>query len=254
MPYFHCTNEPFADKIQFSLDKAREFNPDYILRCASDDWLSSNWCKLMLSKFESDTGFGATFVCHTVRCSASFGQAASSIQIVRHVVYKNTSRYGESLAPGRLWSCAVLDKIDWQLTKGGKHNTLDGVASRFAKKSGAKFFLYKGNAIVHINVPNDNSFHALLGRAIGIQQSELAKDFEQKWCFGMRSLCDLLIQDGFSVRKKWTNFIKPFSHAQMQTLMQQRVIDNAVLCGLEKMTQYLPDMGCEIFLEAKMEE
>jgi glycosyltransferase involved in cell wall biosynthesis len=152
VPYFHCPNEPFVGKVQFSLDKARELNPDYVLRCGSDDWLSSNWCKFMLSKFDVDTGFGATFVCHTVRYLPSLDQASCNIQIIRHVVYKGTPRYGESLSPGRLWSRTSLDKIDWQLTKNARHDNVDGTAARCVKKSGAKTFLYKGNAITHLAI------------------------------------------------------------------------------------------------------
>ena len=38
----------------------------------------------------------------------------------------------------------------------------------------------------------------------------------------------------------------------MQECMQNRIIDENLLLGLDKMTEYLPEFGAEIFLNCKV--
>jgi len=57
---------------------------------------------------------------------------------------------------------------------------------------------------------------------------------------------------GFSILNYWTYFIKPFSNEQMEKLLRLKIIDKKIIVGFKNMSKYLPDMGCEMFVEVKI--
>jgi len=46
-------------------------------------------------------------------------------------------------------------------------------------------------------------------------------------------------------------FIKPFTHAQMQQLIEAGILTTALIDGLIRMEQHLPGLGAEIFVNAR---
>jgi SAM-dependent methyltransferase len=115
----------------------------------------------------------------------------------------------------------------------------------------------KPETIVLTYVPNANSFHRLLALESGLIQSnyefsENDKLFGRRNVFNLESIASLFTKSGFKVIKKDTYFIKPFTHEQMNALMGLSFFTEEILAGFYKMTKYLPDMGCEIFLAATM--
>jgi len=116
-----------------------------------------------------------------------------------------------------------------------------------------------GNTVVHINVPNANSFHRLLAKKMGLikdehEMSERNLLYQQHEVFDTASLTGLLAQTGFEVVESGGYFVKPFTHDQMYQMMKNNIIDENVLDGLYLMTEYLPDLASEIYINCKKEE
>lgn len=111
------------------------------------------------------------------------------------------------------------------------------------------------STVVITYVPNANSFHRLLAFESGLiksnyEFSENDKLFGRRNVFNIQSITSLFITSGYSVLTTDTYFIKPFTHEQMDSLLGLSFFTNEILYGLFKMTKYMPDMGCEIFLAA----
>lgn len=105
--------------------------------------------------------------------------------------------------------------------------------------------------IVHINVPNMVSFHRLLGGCMGIidsidSLSEKDMEFSHKTMFDKESLLEILSCNGFNILTQGSYLIKPFDDEKMSL-----IVDKELIVGLEKMISYFPNMGCEIYAEAK---
>ena len=115
------------------------------------------------------------------------------------------------------------------------------------------------NSVVHINVPNAHSFHRLLAVKAGLINSEYKRSdtqirLQQYHTFGLNTLSMLCVKNGFTIIDKGTYFIKPFTHAQMEALMENGIIGRAVMDGFYDMIQYMPDLGAEIFMNLKKED
>jgi len=113
------------------------------------------------------------------------------------------------------------------------------------------------DTIVIINVPNANSFHRLLAFEANIIRSifEPSKTdlmFNRYTRFDKQLLFKLLDYNGFAILNYWTYFIKPFSNEQMERLLKLKIIDKKIIVGFKNMSKYLPDMGCEMFVEVKI--
>ena len=108
--------------------------------------------------------------------------------------------------------------------------------------------------LVHINVPNANSFHRLLAKEMGIinevkQFSERNKKLQQNTVYTIDELKEQCIAAGFSIVSSGSYFIKPFTHDQMYRMMVNGILDENVLEGLYKMTEYMPEAGAEIYVD-----
>lgn len=109
---------------------------------------------------------------------------------------------------------------------------------------------------VHFNVPNVRSFHRLLALEMGIiddlfEQSETERRFQRHTRFDSARLAELLRANGFEILDSATYFIKPFTHAQMDALVRSGTCGPEVIDGLDRMTKYLPGMGCEIYANVR---
>ena len=69
----------------------------------------------------------------------------------------------------------------------------------------------------------------------------------------METLTQLVENSGFQIIEKGSYFIKPFTHDQMGKLLENRIISKDVLEGLYKMSDELPGVGSEIYLNVKKE-
>ena len=113
------------------------------------------------------------------------------------------------------------------------------------------------NTIVHINVPNAYSLHRLLAYEMGIigDVHELSKNnlqFQQYSVFDMEMLCDVMVENGFTILDKGSYFCKPFAHQQMSKMQEVNILNEQILDGLDRLVKYMPEYGSEIYVNAKI--
>ena len=113
------------------------------------------------------------------------------------------------------------------------------------------------DTIVHFNVPNARSLHRLCAFHAGIIKniddlSERNVVLQQHSVFTKESLRDILICYNFDIIEGGSYFIKPFTHDQMEMMITNGIISENILDGLYKMSDELPEYGCEIYFNCKM--
>ncbi|MEI6821256.1 MAG: class I SAM-dependent methyltransferase [Bacteroidota bacterium] len=119
--------------------------------------------------------------------------------------------------------------------------------------------LIQPNTIIHIDVPNANSFHRILAFEMGIIDTifELSNNnlrFQQQKVFDIETLSNIITNHKFKIINSGTYFIKPFTHKQMSDLIENEIINKTVLDGLYKMIKYMPNLGSELFIEFKIND
>ena len=107
--------------------------------------------------------------------------------------------------------------------------------------------------ILHVNVPNAKSFHRLLAHEMGLilspyQLTERNQSLEQYRVYDRKAITSLVENNGFVVRDSGGYFIKPFTHSQMEKLVE--LVGGNILEGLWRMGVNFPDMAGEIFVNA----
>lgn len=115
------------------------------------------------------------------------------------------------------------------------------------------------NTIVYSFVPNARSIHRLLAYKMGIIKNIYEKSghdelFDRQKVYDIDSFNTLLTRNGFKVIESGSYFMKPFTHDQMNDLMNYRLIDKPILDGFDKMIDFLPDMGAEIWNICKVND
>ncbi len=115
----------------------------------------------------------------------------------------------------------------------------------------------RNDTVVHINVPNVRSFHRILALKMGIienlfEKSEIGKELQRRSYFDKEFLFEMMRKTGFKILSFGTYFIKFFSNKQMETIIKNKIIDKSLIDGLEKMIGYMPELGCEMFVEVKI--
>ena len=113
------------------------------------------------------------------------------------------------------------------------------------------------DTVVHINVPNAYSLHRLLAVAMGLiadpaAPSDTQRTMQQRATPYDRGLLEAeLAASGLQVTDGGTLFVKPFTHAQMQQLVDQGFMTTAMLDGLDRLVQWLPELGSELWVNAR---
>ena len=112
------------------------------------------------------------------------------------------------------------------------------------------------NTILHINVPNCKSFHLLWAYESGLIKqigglTDRAKQLQQNSTFDLESLERLANDFDLKILDKGSYFIKPFNHSKMEQCIKYNLIDQKLLDGLDAMIKYMPQLGCEIFVNCR---
>ena len=113
------------------------------------------------------------------------------------------------------------------------------------------------STILHVNVPNARSLHRLLAVAMGLiqsptQQSQTQRLMQQRDTpYDSHSLRAELSFAGFDMVEEGGLFVKPFTHSQMQELIETGFMTQAMLDGLDNLINLLPDIGSEIWVNAR---
>jgi ubiquinone/menaquinone biosynthesis C-methylase UbiE len=114
------------------------------------------------------------------------------------------------------------------------------------------------NTIVHFNVPNALSFHRVLASSMGIIASPYSVSETQlrmqqdNFVFDLDSLKKYLLNFEFEAFECGSYFLKPFSHHQMHQLSQTGFITEKMLDGFNKIIEYFPSNGSEIFVNCRV--
>lgn len=113
--------------------------------------------------------------------------------------------------------------------------------------------------IVHVSVPNTRSFHRLLAVEMGLidradDLSDMQRRLQQNRTFTLAELNARLAGHGFASFEEGSYFVKPFTHAQMLQLIDTGLMTPQMLDGLWGMARHMPDLGSEIFVNARLVE
>jgi 2-polyprenyl-3-methyl-5-hydroxy-6-metoxy-1,4-benzoquinol methylase len=113
--------------------------------------------------------------------------------------------------------------------------------------------LCHAETLVHVNVPNARSMHRLLAVEMGLiadvyTPSALQKTFQQPRIFDLTQLQALAEGVGFKVAESGSFLMKPFTHGQMMSLVENGFMSEKMLDGLWHLTKYFPDAGSEIYV------
>ncbi len=110
--------------------------------------------------------------------------------------------------------------------------------------------------IIHINVPNSESFHRLLAMESGIisntnQLSDFNKSFQQHRVFSLKQLVSICNENNLEVISSGSYSFKPFTHSQMSNIISTNSVDINIIKNLYKLDKYLNGMGSEIFVNVR---
>jgi len=105
--------------------------------------------------------------------------------------------------------------------------------------------------VLHVSVPNARSFHRMLAVEMGLiaspyQMSERNINLSQYHVFDAGSLRALANEAGLEVSEAGGYFIKPFTHSQMEKVVES--IGSDVLEGLWHMGVQHPELASEIYV------
>lgn len=142
----------------------------------------------------------------------------------------------------------ITDKFDLIILSGMLHLSKD--RDLFLEKI---YGLCHDDTIIHINVPNAESFHRILGYNMGLledvrDQSENDLKYKHGKNFTKSDLMILLSKNNFHVDLATTYAFKPFSDKQMV-----KILTPELMVGLNKMQSLFNKYGCEIVIEARKE-
>lgn len=109
-------------------------------------------------------------------------------------------------------------------------------------------------SVLHVNVPNATSLHRILARSMGLIDdvkglSTRNLELLQQRVYDAASLKIDIEMAGLVVANAGGYLVKPFTHAQMQTISPY--IGEAVLDGLYQLGKAHPELASEIYLEAR---
>ena len=83
------------------------------------------------------------------------------------------------------------------------------------------------------------------------QKSELNLQLQHHTVYDLERLRAAVTRQGFEVIEHGSYLIKPFTHAQMQTLLESGLMTERMLEGLYGMEKYMPGLGSEIFVNVR---
>jgi hypothetical protein len=108
--------------------------------------------------------------------------------------------------------------------------------------------------VLHVNVPNANSMHRRVARCMGlIADTKALSDrnirMGQPRVYDMAALHEEMDGAGMTIVDHGGILIKPFSHKQMEAI--DPILGSAVMDGLYRLGQELPELASEIYVEAR---
>ena len=120
----------------------------------------------------------------------------------------------------------------------------------------AIYRICRDDTVVHINVPNAFSLHRLLALEMGIIDDvhQLSGEnilFQQSEVYDKELLLSELNSNGFQTLESGTYFCKLFTHQQMQRMIEIGLMTDNMLDGFDKLVEFFPLYGSELFANVK---
>jgi SAM-dependent methyltransferase len=117
----------------------------------------------------------------------------------------------------------------------------------------------KRNGILFIVTPNNQSIHRLLGVFLGILENTSALTsteimMQQHSNYSLDSLQGLLKELDFMIDLAITSFLKPHTHKQMQTWVDEGLLTESKLQSLYELSEIFEPYNSEIFILARKYE
>lgn len=112
---------------------------------------------------------------------------------------------------------------------------------------------------VFLIVSNRFSVHRILGVHLGVQKDLSEKTDTQismqqySGSFSPMELRAILKENGFEVVRMRSFFVKPLPHSVMQNLLDRQIINQEFLEILNEISDFLPELGSELIVEARIE-
>jgi hypothetical protein len=112
------------------------------------------------------------------------------------------------------------------------------------------------STIIHVNVPNAESFHRLIAFELGLinnltDLSTSNKKFQQSRVFSLVELENLFKKYNFEIISSGSFSFKPFTHNQMEKIIKSKSVDKAIIDNMYKIDKYLNGFGSEIYINIK---
>lgn len=105
-------NHPLGAKWQAGMDRARELEADAVLMLGSADWLSDNWCEVLIQRINS----GSDLVGKREMFFLDVDHQNNKKMVFWNGYTPWTNyRTMEPIGAGRLISKTILNKVDWQI-------------------------------------------------------------------------------------------------------------------------------------------
>lgn len=95
------------------------------------------------------------------------------------------------------------------------------------------------NTVIYSWIPNTRSFHRLLAVEMGIVENVYEKSghdtlFQRQNVYDIETFNSLMTKNRFKVVESGSYFVKPFTHDQMDRLLNQGIVNKSCLEGLKK--------------------
>lgn len=144
--YVFCRNEYLSNKWQYGMNAARKLDPDGVLICGSDSWVSPNWCEVCTPYLEEYDLIGKN------RFWALKMYPYNPL-FLRHFGYEKDNIH--PIGSGRIWSKKFLEKIDWKLFPKGFKKGLDAQSFANLEEHKGKVKIIDSDKIVSLALKGD---------------------------------------------------------------------------------------------------
>jgi ubiquinone/menaquinone biosynthesis C-methylase UbiE len=115
------------------------------------------------------------------------------------------------------------------------------------------------DTVIYSFVPNARSMHRLLALKMDLIESLYEKSghdklFVRQYVYDSESFNELFSRHKYKTIESGSYFLKPFTHFQMDTLIEQEILSKSTLDGLDKMVEFFPGMGAELWNIVKIDD
>jgi len=137
--YLEYKNKPLSEKWQQGILAARKLDPEAIMICGSDSWLTKDWCEVLFPHTRKSDLVGIN---NFYACKAYPNQKVKII----HREYQG-HRKNLPVGSGRMFSRSILDNLNWIIYPKKINRALDSQAHRILKSKKAKISVIKNDKL-----------------------------------------------------------------------------------------------------------